>query len=242
MISCFTYESFNGILKSYVHGSNCPQLQISSAVTTFLYLKEIKDKLLKRDSAIYGFCEKIEKSGTHRRKLKKIDEKTFICGISVKVRDLPNYVIDICCTYNLTIDPTKCHFFNRLLKSGIYYETEHYARNKKSNSSCVQFMYDNTTHVGFIKTFFRICKCPCILLCEKCVVECKTYVIISECDTAKPYKCSVSQRYISTISTCHKTENLRLINVNDISNICYYVRVDEKFFALELTNNKEIKN
>ena len=70
-ISCFPFENLNGILKSYVHGSNNPQLQICSALTAFLYLNEAKDKLMDRDSHICHYCKRIEKSGTHRRKLKK---------------------------------------------------------------------------------------------------------------------------------------------------------------------------
>ena len=239
VLTCFEYENFNGILKSYVHGSNRPQLQICSAITTFLCLSEMKDKLIKKDSSIYNFCKKIEKSGTHRRKLKKVGEQTFICGVSIKHKNLPDYVIDICNANDLRIDVNKCHFFNRLLKSGVYYETEQYALNKKSNSSCIQYVHDNVVHIGFIRSFFRICQCLCVFSCEECVDECENYAIISECTTEKAYTCTVTQSYIRTIRSSFRTENLHLIKVNDVLNICYKISVDKNLFIVELTNNNE---
>ena len=71
-LTCFPYEDFNSVLKSYVHESNSPQLQIGSAVNNFLYLNEIIDKFIRLDSAAYDFCRKIERSGIRRRVVKKL--------------------------------------------------------------------------------------------------------------------------------------------------------------------------
>ena len=151
----------------------------------------------------------------------------------MKITDLPKYIIDICDSNDLAIDVKKCHFFNRLLKSKVYYESEHYARNKKSNSSCIQFEHNNAIQMGFIKTFFRVCKCSCIFSCE----ECKTYAIVSECTTARAFKCDLDQDYIPTVYSCTKRENLLLVNVSDIVNVCYYLSVDDKSYSVTLTNN-----
>ena len=194
------------------------------------------------DSHIYHFCKRIERSGTHRRKLKKINENTFIVGTSMKVKNFPNYVIDICSTNEFEIDKKKCHFFQRVLKNSIYYETEFYARNKRTNSSCIQFLFDNVIHVGIIKTFFRVCQCSCDLQCQKCNIDCKNYAIVSTCNTNKSFHCDFVDDYIPTIYSCEETNNLQIINVSDILNICYYICVSEKIFVIELTNNNEWEN
>ena len=67
VLSCYPFEDFNGTLKSYVHGSRHPELQICSAVTSFLCLAEIKEKYLVVGSGTDNFCKKIEKSGTQAK-------------------------------------------------------------------------------------------------------------------------------------------------------------------------------
>ncbi|KAL7291171.1 hypothetical protein TKK_0015087 [Trichogramma kaykai] len=45
-INCFYFENFNGVLKSYVHGSRHPEIQICSAVSKLLTLIELEDRIL----------------------------------------------------------------------------------------------------------------------------------------------------------------------------------------------------
>ena len=135
VLSCYPFENFNGTLKNYVHGSNHPELQVC-----FLCLSEIRDRFLKRDSAVYYFCKENEKSGTHRRKIKEIAINTFIVGLPIKDRNLPSYILDILSDNLIEIEKSKYHTFNRLLHNNIYYENEFYARNKKTNSTCIKFM------------------------------------------------------------------------------------------------------
>ena len=123
-MSCFPFENFNGILKSYVHGSRKPELQIYSAAKIFL----------RPDSGAYYFCKKIARSGTHRRNMHQIDENQFMVGVSVKIEIIPEYILDVSYQCNIEVNHQKCHFFRRLLKDNIYYESEFYSQNKKTNS------------------------------------------------------------------------------------------------------------
>ena len=166
--SCYPFEDFNGTLESYVHGSRHPELQICSAVTSFLCLAEIKEKYLEEGSATDNFCKKIEKSGTHRRKIKKIDENVYIVGAYVKARGIPTHVLDILFDNNFEIDESKIHMFNRLLKNRCYYESELYAKTKKNNSTCITFIYNSTAYIGITQIFIRICKCLCGFPCVQC--------------------------------------------------------------------------
>ena len=209
VLSCYPFENFLGIIKNYVHGSNHPELQICSAVINFISLAELKDRYLEIESLDYCFCKKIEKSGTHRRKIKEIDENMYIAGVSKKVQSIPSYVKNVLSHNAVIIDKSKCHFFHTLLSKGIYYETECYAEAKKSNSTFIKFTYDNNVCVGIVQTFLRVCKCPFQSSCDDCNDECKNYAIVLECKTEKVFMCDFIEN-----------NNNMLISLTDISNIC----------------------
>lgn len=136
-MSCFPFENLNGVLKSYVHGSRYPELQIYSSLSTFLSLKELKEKILRPETAVYNFCKKIDLSGTHRYKTKYLSNNIFAIGCYKKLIGIPEFIVNAMRDHYNILYNFKCHFFKRLLKNGIYYETEAHAYTKKSNSSCV---------------------------------------------------------------------------------------------------------
>ena len=57
VMSCFSFENLNGIIKSYVHGTKYAALQIYSAVSAFLSPHELKTKLLRPDWAAFELCK-----------------------------------------------------------------------------------------------------------------------------------------------------------------------------------------
>lgn len=105
----------------------------------------MKKKYIAKESEVNDFSQKIEKSGTHRRKLKKINENEYAVGVDRKFNDLPDFIIDILQANNLYVEriQNKCHFFRVILQNNIYYETESYASRKITNSSCIKFIENN---------------------------------------------------------------------------------------------------
>lgn len=119
--SCFPFENLNGILKSYVHGSRYPELQIYSAVSTFLALLEVRDKILRPDSLAKRFCDRVDRSGTLKYKTKHIQDKIYAVGAFCKTEFLPDLILRaLQAIEDIHIDLSKCHIFHRLLKNGIY--------------------------------------------------------------------------------------------------------------------------
>lgn len=137
--TCLPFENLNGVLKSYIHGSKNPELQACSSVTTFLTLSELKEKFIGPESDVLKFCKKVERSATHRHKLKLIYDDMFIVGAHAKVDVLPINTTNLLINNNILFDENKCHVFRSFLKNGVYFETESYAQKKKTNSSIVLY-------------------------------------------------------------------------------------------------------
>ncbi|KAJ8666566.1 hypothetical protein QAD02_008228 [Eretmocerus hayati] len=119
-LNCFALEHLNGELKSYVHGSKNPELQIHSAVVLFMIFEDLKTQVLRPDSEIAKFCEKISKSGTHRRKTKHLIGYVYSLGKLKRVTEPPQNIL-----------ANKLHIFQRALKGSTYLETWPYARKKE---------------------------------------------------------------------------------------------------------------
>ncbi|KAJ8676847.1 hypothetical protein QAD02_012634 [Eretmocerus hayati] len=166
VMSCFPFDHLNGILKSYVHGSKNPELQISSAVITYLMFEELKGKVLRPDSEVFKFCELIEKSGTHRRKTRVISEGIFAVGLYKKSSATLQYIIDALENNRIAFHGKTLHLFQRILLRSMYVETESYACETKTNSSCIGFKYNELVQIGIVEQFFTLCDCACSEKCE----------------------------------------------------------------------------
>uniref|UniRef100_A0ABD2WF79 Uncharacterized protein n=1 Tax=Trichogramma kaykai TaxID=54128 RepID=A0ABD2WF79_9HYME len=140
VVSCFPFENFNGLLKKYVCGSNRPQLQISSAITECINIQEIKNNYIEKDSDVFLFCNRIEKLGTHRRRLQKLSGNMYIEGKSVRSSQLEEYVEKCFEDNGIHVHYNKLHTYQKLLKNNVYYETDTKSQNKKSNSSCITYL------------------------------------------------------------------------------------------------------
>lgn len=160
IMSCFPFENMNGILNKYVHGSRYPQLQIISAVSMFLSSMEVQEKFLRINSATSLFCKKIDSSGIRRYKTKHLQNSTYVVGAYSKLKTLPTQILNVTQSIQ-NFDLSKSHFFHRLLKSGIYYETENDVNRKKTNSVLIKYVYNNENHFGILQYFLRVCTCTC---------------------------------------------------------------------------------
>lgn len=237
--SCFPFENFNGMLAGFVHGSKNPELQISTAITYLFFSSEMKDKYIKQQSYSYNFCQKIMKSGTHRRKLKKINDNVYVVGKDTKVARLNDDITDMFNDNQIIINYNKLHEYKKLLKNTVYYEIDTLAQYKKSNSSCIKFIHNDKIRFGLIKKFIRVCDCECSFPCEDCNHNCKNYATVNTCIVNLAYHCNFDNNYIPTVHLCQKTDNLVLIEIHNIVNICYFVCNEENMYIIEILNDAD---
>ena len=241
IMSCNIFENLNGILKSYIHGTRYAELQICSAVSTYLYLEEFKLKLLQPESEAFEFIKRIEVSGTRRFKTKHLFEKTYAVGVYKKLVIISDVIANILRLKNITFDENKCHIFKKILVNGMYFETKMYSENKKSNSSCMKYILDDVTHVGIIYHFITICNCLCEAPCNQCEDDCVTYAIIKKCIVNEAFPCPISETRIPTIFLCREVEDdFDVINIKNIVNVCYYFKVDDVKYVVQPANTIKI--
>lgn len=241
-MSCFPFENLNGVLKSYIHGSRYPELQIYSSLSTFLSLSELKQKILRPETEVHKFCKKMDHSGTHRYKVKFLRNNLFAIGCYIKINEIPEFVINAMRNNYNILNYSKCHFFKRLLKNGMYYENEAYAYTKKSNSSCIKYNHNNINNFGVVQQFITVCDCDCETPCNRCNENCAFYAIITRCIVNNAFVNSVTESPVVNIFKCNKIDNdFVAINVTNIINVCYYFIVDDHYYIVDPSNLNEVE-
>ncbi|XP_057334280.1 uncharacterized protein LOC130673325 [Microplitis mediator] len=227
--SCYPFENLNGLLKRLIHGTRYVQLQISSAITIFINLTREKFNTFLYNSKIALFCERLEKSGKNRRKLRKIYDNTSILGNCKRVESLPDDLV-ICFSNHHTLgDVKKIYEFQRLFKNRFVYESQLYKRKRKINSTFVKYfdIEDQNYFFGVITKFIQLCFCNCHNNCENCISNSEFYAIINKLTTITPFE-TLSNVKIDSIHLCKITdeENLFAVKIDNLKNVCYTV---EKF-------------
>ncbi|KAJ8669398.1 hypothetical protein QAD02_000657 [Eretmocerus hayati] len=239
--SCFSFENLNGVLSSYVHGSKNPELQICSSVTSFTAFEDLKKENLQLGSEVAQFCNSMEKSGTHRRKMKCIFENVYALGAPKTFSSLPEKFAVILGQHNISVNGNKFHLIHGILKGNIHIETSSYAKKKKTNSSCIEYVSNGIVRFGIVDQFITVCKCACTNKCEECNELCKTYVVVSECLTALAFFCNFSQSFIPNIFKRTETNVVHVIEVQDILGVCFAIDVEDKSYVIKPLNDEEVE-
>ncbi|KAJ8669269.1 hypothetical protein QAD02_000528 [Eretmocerus hayati] len=239
--SCFPFKNSNGVLSRYVHGSKNPELQICSSVTSFLAFEDLKKENLQPGSEVAQFCNKMGKSGTHRRKTKCISQNVFALGARQKCSSLPEKFSNILSEHNISVNGNQVHLIHEILKGNIYIETSSYAKKKKTNFSCIEFVSNGTVRFGFVDQFITVCRCGCTNKCEECNELCKTHVIVSECSTDLAFFCNFSQSFIPNIFKCTETNIVHVVDVQDILGVCFAIDVEDKSYIIKPLNDEEVE-
>uniref|UniRef100_A0ABD2WGD7 DUF4218 domain-containing protein n=1 Tax=Trichogramma kaykai TaxID=54128 RepID=A0ABD2WGD7_9HYME len=246
-LNCFPFENFNGLLKKYVFGSNRPQLQISSSITECVNMQEMKSNYIKKDSDVYFFCNRIEKLGTHRRRLQKLNENMFIVGKSVKNMKLEKFIEKCFDDHGINFDHKKLHTYQKLIKHNVYYETDSVSEKKKSNSSCITYLVQDKVKFGIIKSFVKMCNCQCYFQCYECNEQCKNYAIVVPKEVEKTYYCPLTNEYIPHFYSCiydknepnNKEDEYVLVELSDILDVCYLICIDKNQLIVKRINKYE---
>ncbi|KAJ8677557.1 hypothetical protein QAD02_013344 [Eretmocerus hayati] len=120
VFSCFPVEALDGIWKSFVHGSNYPELQIHSFLSLMYNLTDVKVSDLIENEQVSAFCDRTENMSKLRRKPTKLCDKTYMLGSWHEGK------LD---RFNAIFGPfinndCQLHSFKRLFMNGVTYETE----------------------------------------------------------------------------------------------------------------------
>ena len=231
-ISWFSFENLNGILKNFVMGSNSPELQISSSFTTFHYMLHLKNTYLTPNSEVLEFCNNVIFRSKRRRKVQFIEENLFIIGVSKKNNFLDDNIKKKIKT-QLKID-SQMFSFCRLLKNGLYYETENYSGNKKRNSSTVVYVVGDREVIGIINSFIQVK--------NENQID-KLYAIIERCVYLKAFYCSFLKKSLFSILLCNKMKNVSLdvIEVKNLKNVCVNIMLNDLMFVVKPLNTVEME-
>lgn len=241
--SCFPFEDLNGTLKSFVHGSKNPELQIYSSTSMLLSLTKLKDLVLEKNSPAANYCKKTEERTKNRKKLTKVDDSSYMIGIYYKEKEKNvNTIINILPELNLN---SKLHFIKRLYLNKIVYETQAYCVGKKTNSSCIKYSCENEERYGLIKYFVRICNCTCTGKnnCSGCDFNiCKIYAIIAVCKSDVAFYNDLNG-YIDGMNVYKKSdlEHLVTLELKNIICTCFQIDIDKKTYFVDPINSKEVQ-
>lgn len=235
--SCFSFENFNGILKNFVHGSKNPELQIHASVSILLNMTELKNIILCKNSSAAKFCTKTEQRTKYRRKLRFISNKIFVVGTYYKEKN--DHEVRNTLNFNVINSNTKLHYFKRLFKDNIMYETEAYSSNKMLNSTCLKYVRNSSEKIGIVKYFVRVCACNCEsdYACNNCKNECKTFAIVKQCKKHHAFFDGLNNP-VPTIYICDVKipEILVAVEINNIECSCFKIKYNDYFYAIEPAN------
>lgn len=242
--SCFQFEDLNGTLKSFVHGSKNPELQIYSSTSMLLSLTKLKDVVLDKASAAASFCKKTDSRTRNRRKLTKIDDQSYMLGIYHKEKkETVDFLKEEFPILNLS---NNLHFIKRIMLNKIVYETQFYSKGKKTNSSCLKFKLGNEEKYGCIKHFLKICYCDC-KDANKCDCYnsdlCKVYAIVAECKSEIAFFNDLNLPPIHGINMLNNNEPQKFVTL-ELENFmcsCYQIEIDDDTYFIEPVNCKEFE-
>uniref|UniRef100_A0ABD2W8M7 Transposase domain-containing protein n=1 Tax=Trichogramma kaykai TaxID=54128 RepID=A0ABD2W8M7_9HYME len=234
--SCFVLEDFNGKLKSFIHGSMKPELQIVFNLNMYIKVHILKYEWLKKDSMTSEFCKNLL-NPKKRLKCTKIDQNLYAVGIAFKPKKdkFKNILMSLNCLER------NVHFFKKIYKKNILITSESAHKDQKTESHFVT--YKNECSVNFCKiiNFMRVTNCYCEKLCS-CLGE--TYALVQKCISSNPLSTPLLDCTLNFIYECSGFSNdITQITVDSIENVCVHInfKSDSKTYLCLPVNNLEIE-
>ena len=229
--SCFSYEDLNGIIKSFVHSSNAPHLQILNGVSLYMNISVMRHEICRPGSDIDTFCDRVL-SSSKRKKGEEIIPSLFVIGKLSKLTRLPNEVGSF--FNNETIKRT--YRFKRLLKNNVLYTSQTY-RVLKTESFYVKYNKEGNDYYGIIKYYLKLYTCDCR---NACGCKASYYVIINKLETASSHKINIHDTDLQFIrKIVSSSENIDVIGVQDLECVCFNIYNQNGQYLIEPVNNIE---
>ncbi|KAJ8676648.1 hypothetical protein QAD02_012435 [Eretmocerus hayati] len=144
VVSCFSFENMNGILKKLVHGTKYAETQICSSVALFLDHEELKRKFLQETgSDVHSFCTNSDLK--RRLKTERISNNLSIVSKTKKPVSLSDSIEY--CLRNIDIIDGSMHTFSRLLINNRVLDCSVYNKNRKTKSSVIKCVVDGVHYI-----------------------------------------------------------------------------------------------
>lgn len=221
--SCFPFEDLNGKLKRLVHGSNSAQLQICTAVSTYLNMTTLKNQKLMEGRSVTSFCESLNyKIG--RLKRHRIADSIYIIGLCEALLPLPPDIREILVHSNIQ-DGTNYFSYQRLLKNKIMFCSGDYRRSKRSDSTYAMYsIHGGPSKIGKIRKFIRITDCLCTTMCN-CPAQ--NYCVITRCRVINPFTTCIDNTILSNMYVVTNFEDELVVDIDSLTSVCFRCEVQD---------------
>ncbi|XP_011314653.1 uncharacterized protein [Fopius arisanus] len=242
--SCFAFEHVNGQLKTLIRGTRFAGLQISTGLSYFMALPELKEQL-QPASDIRKFCDRLSRP-EKKYKSHEIAPKLHIVGIIKRTLHLSGTIIEAMVSADFIA--SNLSIFYRLWKNKSLYISTMYKRCKKTDSSCVRYNSNGRIEFGIIKCFMRVSNCNCKSYCSSDQCDSQYCAIIEKCITLPRFNSSLNDDSLNSdfnysgVYECTLTDNLIAVNINEISHICFFLKISKKqHYIVDPTNTIEVE-
>ena len=222
--SCFSFEDMNGQLVKLFHGTQHPQIQISSAISTLLHLPEIGQNLDKT-TAVGQFYSDMCRKGP-QNSYKDITNGIGVVGrrvvrvLSNEHRMLLNDVIGV--------QPREVLTFNRMFKDGTMYHSLQYLAVEQRNSYTVLFSEDKYGHIEKFLEVFTDCEANCNTM--NCLCPPQYFAVVKElqCNVDVCLQNGVNDQIMENIVPVKsKFVQYKIVPVENINALCVYVKLND---------------
>ena len=236
--SVFFLEDLNGGISRLVHGSRHAAMQISSSVSAFLTLP-VRLNELNHHNPIRLFCERLLTSGQTQIKIAyDISPNLQVAGGYAVCDPVPQLIANALAT-SFNVVNGRCSYFYKLRKMGVLYVAANYRRDLQKVSCYVVITKDSIPYLCKITNFVRWT--PCDAQCEQ------------ECNRCPARFFCIVELYEREVWEAHHTPNVRLsylnkvlptgivraFSVQDVSTLCFFMRVDDKYYIACPVNELE---
>ena len=242
--SCFSFESMNGKLLNFFHGTQSVPLQIATTATTLMKLPSLGQNL-RAGSSISEIYRRLSSPNDRFKITEEIYDGLFIIGAK-HLQILPEQYFDAV-SKALNSVPTRCFGFYKLLVKGEIFTSSHY-KTVSRNSYTVLYRTDDdsATLLGQVMQYVQCFpSCSCDTSCCKCArcfaIVRKISIVTNMTPQAVNSTYTISPKLMNIISGV-LTHDYEAIPVANIKELCTYAdmrRGDKRVYASVRPNRKE---
>lgn len=235
--TCFPFENLNGLILQSVHGTRYVDTQITQF--HWQYLCASKKIQALPESTIKSFC--LRKKNKQLKICDKIDDHSLVVGSYVNHINDQDLIIQGFRACNIMYE--KIQIFHRLLKDGLLYVANSYAKDLQTRSSFIVYHLNGEKKFGSIHAFAKVTTCYCED--NNCECERTYYIILTEMIKVDSFnvfhdqqKCHIPLLYMHQFEM---STTVYAIPVSSIISVCFYMPVNDQIFLAELVNLNEVE-
>lgn len=230
--SCFRFEDFNAKLLRLIHGSRYAGSQIATGIFAFLCLPKLVATM--KAGKAKEFCTSVARKGKRVKLNECVIEDYFSVGIYRKATALPEWMLNALHEHQFCSVFT----FNRIKVKNMLVTSDSY-RKCNTCSKFVRYFHNGEEKYGLVKEFVKITNCECVKNC-KCSGE--FFAFLSHFSSEVGFKTFNPPASLKHMKKCQKTEDIHLVLISSIINVCFYIQSDTSDFLCDPINDMEMYN